>query len=334
MVSVITPTYNHAPFLRETIESVLAQTFTSWEMIVVDDGSTDNTVEVAKSFSDPRIRVYARSHVGMDRLAETFNFGLVQARGELVGVVEGDDRWRPTKLALQVPLFSDTSLVVAYARYAVIGAHGNVLAVPRLCGPSKKSSYDAFPALLEDSYIMLVTTLMRRSALEHIGGFRQIQGHRHIDYATWLAMAELGKFIGGTEIVAEWRRHGGSATVRAQLGSEDFRGPGRCRDLALEQLARRMRPGTTSYEMARRRICRSWDNVLARRYWHAGRLMLAQHRWRDARHLFVAGFRRPSRAATTSRLLLGVALSTLRVDLDAVLRRFRGAAPFSDLDSA
>lgn len=331
-VSVITPTYNHGSYVRETIESVLAQSFPDWELIIVDDGSTDNTVAVAKSFSDPRIRVYARKHVGMDSLGETFNFGLAQARGDLVGVVEGDDRWLSEKLAAQVPLFADSSIVLAYARYAVIGSRGDVLTVPPLIGPPPTRPYDALPALLEDSYIMLVTTLMRRSSLLAIGGFRQLPGHRHIDYATWVALADQGPFLGMDRVVAHWRRHASAATVRSQLGLEDFRGPLRCRDLALEMLPRRFAPGSSAHEAARRRILRSWSDVLARRYWHAGRLMLVQHRWSDAASLFLTGIRTP--AATPlmrSKLALGLVSSLARIDLDAAARRVRGASPFTDL---
>jgi len=98
MVSIITPTFNHEAYISDCIESVLAQTYPNWEMIIVDDGSTDRNLEVMSRFKDDRIRVFPMEHVGLAHLDDTYNFALEQANGELVAILEGDDYWTANKL--------------------------------------------------------------------------------------------------------------------------------------------------------------------------------------------------------------------------------------------
>lgn len=91
-LSVVIPAYNYARFLPEAIESVLAQTLSSLELIVVDDGSTDETKQVVERFDDPRVRYVWQSNQG---LSAARNTGIREARGELVAFLDADDRWRP-----------------------------------------------------------------------------------------------------------------------------------------------------------------------------------------------------------------------------------------------
>ena len=75
------------------------QTYRNWEMVIVDDGSTDDTVRIARQYAkeDERIRVFPRENVGIFRLAETYNFGVARSSGEFVAVLEGDDVWEANK---------------------------------------------------------------------------------------------------------------------------------------------------------------------------------------------------------------------------------------------
>ncbi|HRK22833.1 MAG TPA: glycosyltransferase family A protein, partial [Fimbriimonadaceae bacterium] len=112
-VSILTPTYRHAAFIESTIASVQAQTFEDWEMLVLDDGSDDGTADLAEAIGDPRVRVFREPHRGIERLEETYNRGLAEARGDLVAILEGDDLWPAEKIAIQVPDFDDPSVVLS-----------------------------------------------------------------------------------------------------------------------------------------------------------------------------------------------------------------------------
>src|SRR5262249_5989448 len=91
LVSVITPTYRHGALLGEAIRSLLAQTCTGWEQIILDDGSPDDTRDVAVAFKDERIRYVQRPHEGLGGVGRLYSSALEMARGELVAILEGDD---------------------------------------------------------------------------------------------------------------------------------------------------------------------------------------------------------------------------------------------------
>src|SRR5690242_14976762 len=101
-VSVIIPTYNRARFVGEAVASALAQTLPPLEVIVVDDGSTDDTADVVARLNDPRVVYLRQENAGP---ATARNTGVEAARGDLIALLDSDDRWLPRKLELQVPLF-------------------------------------------------------------------------------------------------------------------------------------------------------------------------------------------------------------------------------------
>ena len=114
LVSIITPTYNHALYIGRCLESVLAQTEPRWEQIVIDDGSTDGTAEIVNQFTDARIRYVTQRHRGIAGLGDAYNLALRMARGEYVAVLEGDDFWPQDKLERQLPEFEDPEVVLSW----------------------------------------------------------------------------------------------------------------------------------------------------------------------------------------------------------------------------
>jgi glycosyltransferase involved in cell wall biosynthesis len=99
-ISIILPTYNRAALIGETIASVRLQTYTNWELIIVDDGSVDNTEEVVAAIGDHRIRFYKAGRIGIGGTVK--NIGLEKATGELIAFIDSDDLWAPAKLEKQV----------------------------------------------------------------------------------------------------------------------------------------------------------------------------------------------------------------------------------------
>ncbi|HET7188328.1 MAG TPA: glycosyltransferase family 2 protein, partial [Gemmatimonadaceae bacterium] len=122
LVTILSPVYNQERYVAQCIESALAQTYTEWEQIFVDDGSTDGTRDVIARYRDPRIQVIALPHRGLGALAESYNAALAVARGSLVGILEGDDAWPADKLELQVPTFDDPATFLSWGRGALIDA--------------------------------------------------------------------------------------------------------------------------------------------------------------------------------------------------------------------
>jgi glycosyltransferase involved in cell wall biosynthesis len=123
LVSVIIPNYNYARFLPEAIDSVLGQTYPNVEIIVVDDGSTDNSEEVLKGYGE-RLRWFRQSNRGVSAAR---NYGIEQSRGELLAFMDADDMWRPEKLERQVRMFENPAVGMVYCGLQYISTEGELL---------------------------------------------------------------------------------------------------------------------------------------------------------------------------------------------------------------
>lgn len=220
LVSIVTPTYNHAESVESCIRSVLAQGHADWEMIVVDDGSTDGTPELVEAFDDPRIRVIRLPHRGLDHLGESYNEALAQAQGELVAILEGDDLWPPDKLERQVPDFDEEGVVLSSGRFEVRDEAAKLRIVMPLELPADEIRNNeprgrAALWMLDPqglTFTFPVTVVMRRHALMAAGGFLQPEHMPVVDYGTFLRMTLQGSWRFHNAVMGIWRRHGGSTT--------------------------------------------------------------------------------------------------------------------------
>ena len=219
------PTYNHAAFVGEAIDSVLAQTLDAWELIVVDDGSTDETLDAVRRREDPRIRVIARDHGGLQGLGAAYRAALESSTAPLLAVIEGDDAWPPDKLARQVADFEDPSVVLSYGAGWLIDEfgcrYGRVEPAFTEATRTNRPTGAIMPDLLLNNAILSPTVVLRRSALEAIGGFWQPDGVPYVDHPTWLLLAGEGAFAYHSSIVGSWRRHPAQWTTGVvRAGSE------------------------------------------------------------------------------------------------------------------
>src|SRR5688572_19135515 len=169
-VTVCIPTYNRSQRLRPTVESVLGQTFSDWELVIIDDGSSDDTWEVACEFdSDPRVRCVRQQNCGH---SEARNHGLRLARGEYLAYLDHDDRWKPNKLQRQVEYLDahpDAGLV--YCRWDLISDCGELVRAERLW-EGEGSLYK--PLLIHSNFMKSMSVpMMRAELVRHAGGFRQ-----------------------------------------------------------------------------------------------------------------------------------------------------------------
>ena len=214
LVSIITPTYNHGKYIGECIESVKAQTFSNWEMIVINDGSTDNTDEIAKKTAagDSRIQVINQQNKGIFRLDETYNYALKIAKGEYIAILEGDDYWEPDKLEIQLEVMqADTGIVMGWGMAASRVKFNKE--IYQIHPATINTNYDyyfntpensIFNAVFED-FIPPLTYLIRKDALEKVGGFIQKLPFPAVDLSTVLALSALGRFHFFNKILGTWR---------------------------------------------------------------------------------------------------------------------------------
>jgi glycosyltransferase involved in cell wall biosynthesis len=214
LVSIITPTYNHEAFIEECIISVQSQSYKNWEMVIIDDGSTDHTVAKIQSFieKDPQIILIQQENKGIARLSETYNTALSHCSGKWIAVLEGDDYWLPEKLSLQVANCSD-QVIICYGSYVdKIGESIKKGLLPPFI--SSISMKQFIPILLmHQSYLIAVTALFRKKSLLSIGGFHQDGSPAAVDMATLMRLIDLPGLVNYIpENLGVWRHHSQQST--------------------------------------------------------------------------------------------------------------------------
>lgn len=214
MVSIITPTYNHEKYIADCINSVLAQNYQNWEMIIVDDGSTDNTYSIAKSFAenDNRISVFTQENIGIFRLCETYNFALAKSKGEYIAVLEGDDVWLPKKLQLQVAELERNKKAVlsftqAYASSEDMSKNIQLNSFEHIGSDIKNNNPigSLTQHIIFENFLPALSVVIRRESLMTIGGFKQPNKLPLVDLPTWIELSLLGEFCFISEPCAKWR---------------------------------------------------------------------------------------------------------------------------------
>ena len=197
------------------MDSLLAQSYQNWELVVVDDGSTDNTAEVVQSYKDSRITYIHQDNKGVGRLAETINTGMHLTHGELVTMFPSDDTWPEYRLEKQVPVFQDPLVVLCYGKVAIIDPNDTVLGhvkPPTSRQAENKPVGSALHLMLASNYLPQTTLLIRREALDAIGGYLQPDGLLAEDYPTHLALAMQGEFKYLDLLLGYYRMHPGQMT--------------------------------------------------------------------------------------------------------------------------
>jgi glycosyltransferase involved in cell wall biosynthesis len=165
-VSVVIPAYNAARFLPEAIESVLQQSYRDFEIVVVDDGSTDSTEAVLRSYRD-RLTYFRQTNRGA---AGARNQGIKLARGRYVAFLDADDRWMPGKLAEQVAVLnSDSGVGLVCSDVEVVSEAGDPL--PSFLADKQNASGNVFNLLLRSSFILTSSVLVRRKCVLEVGLF-------------------------------------------------------------------------------------------------------------------------------------------------------------------
>lgn len=203
LVSVIMPAYNAEKYIRAAIESVIRQTYENWELIVLDDGSTDSTAQTVKRLAEGDSRIRFCPNERNMGVAATRNRGFDLARGDYVALLDSDDVWLPRKLEKQLALAEETGADIVYCSY-------------RLFDDENRKKYSEFivsPCTdLERMLIRCEFSCSTNMFSEKIyKKYRFSDNFYHEDYVLWLDLLKDGyKAAGCTEILAEYRQVPGS----------------------------------------------------------------------------------------------------------------------------
>lgn len=213
IVSVLLPVYNAAPFVGAAIESVLSQTFRSFELVIVNDGSTDGTsIVLARYLADERVRIVEKgSNQG---LVVSLNDGLAASRSELVARLDSDDTCEPTRLERQVAAFErNPRLVLSATAYRRVRPDGSLIRVGR--PPSTHAELVA--GHLSGNRLCHSSVMFRRRPAMELGGYRA-EWFPVEDFDLWLRLCTLGEFgaIASEEVVYLDNPNGISATRAAR----------------------------------------------------------------------------------------------------------------------
>lgn len=201
LVSVIIPAYNSERYLAEAVESVLRQTMPNFEIMVLDDCSTDGTRSVAEQLAEKDKRIHVFSNPQNLGVARTRNRGLTNARGEYIALLDSDDLWEPDKLEKQLALMRETGCDLCYSSYDYFDKNGRQVYHPYL--PPETIHYKG---LLKENAIGLSSVVLRKSAM---GGSQFDEKFFHEDYVLWLKLLRTGAVARGIPEVLTHNRVGG-----------------------------------------------------------------------------------------------------------------------------
>jgi len=211
LISVIMPAYNAEKFIAVAIDSVIVQTFLSWELIIVDDGSTDNTAVIVKEFEkkDDRIRYIGQQHGGQGKAR---NNGILHSQSEFVAFLDADDVWMPEKLDKQIALMRDNDVDLVFSdAYIFKNKPGEITKLN--IKPGHYSGDDAVRQFLSSNHIPLLTALGKKSSIHKVNGFSE-RTDIHEDYDLWLRMLINGSsFLGINSPLAYYRVHAASSSA-------------------------------------------------------------------------------------------------------------------------
>lgn len=198
LISIITPAYNAEKFIHETIESVLAQTYTNWEMIIVDDCSKDRTAEIVKDYEnrDDRIKLFQLETNSGSAVAR--NTAMEHASGTYIAFLDSDDLWYPEKLEKQLRFMQEKNIAFSFTKYIRMEEDGTLRNAV-----SKAPASVGYHDLMKHCVIGCLTVMINR---EKIGPLEMVNIRTRQDYAYWLTITKMGyRAYGLPEVLAKYR---------------------------------------------------------------------------------------------------------------------------------
>ena len=217
LVSIVIPTYNHAPMLQRALATVVEQTYQNWNAIVVNNFSTDNTLEVVAAFNDPRIQCVNFRNNGV--IGASRNEGIALATGKYVAFLDSDDTWFPTKLEQCIEILESGSDLVCHAEFWIDESGKSRLVA---YGPSEAATHHNL--IYKGNRISTSATVVRTALLKEVHGFDVAPELISTeDYDLWIRLAaKSDKFAFISEPLGEYHRHDNnvSANIEKHLAAE------------------------------------------------------------------------------------------------------------------
>lgn len=225
LVSIITPAYNVEKYIGKTIDSVLNQTYEDWEMLIVDDGSTDGTKKaVEKYLSDPRINYFYQQN---GRQGKARNLAIKQAKGKYLAFLDADDLWVPSKLEQQVSTIESENVDFVYSQGWTFQDDENnpentkdLMEMNVLLG--YQTSKEFLEKLLTRNQIPILSVLVHKNIVDSVGGFSETLNVQNAeDYQLWVKLADNGaNFYGMEERLFYYRLHANQSTSGDNMSME------------------------------------------------------------------------------------------------------------------
>lgn len=255
-VSIIMPAYNAARHIAASIASVQAQTFNEWELIVIDDGSMDETACIVKDFAagDKRIKLISQANGGQGAAR---NAGLVNARAEFVAFLDADDLWLPNKLELQIEKQKTTNADVIFSDSWLFLDENTTDETEGFATPNGFHVGDEMlKTLIEKNAIPILTVVARRAAIENVGRFDESRLCQNCeDYDLWMRLAANGAtFYGINQKLARYRRHVSSSSALREQHNEQLFDNGQTVKASIYTLEKYLSESLIDVESARLKI--------------------------------------------------------------------------------
>ena len=214
-VSVVIPCFNAAKYLPEVLDSALAQSLKPFEIIVVDDGSQDNTGEVLKPYiKSSKIKYFYQENQGPGTAR---NLGISKSLGNLVAFCDADDIWLPQKLEKQIKLFSDPEVALVYSDMEMLGGNDSGKRFSKVFGVKSFHRGKVFDKLVKQNFIPNSSVVTRRRVVEDLGGFPRDKKFFSVeDYVCWLVIAKEHKIDFIPEVLVKYRMHDANISLQSK----------------------------------------------------------------------------------------------------------------------
>lgn len=207
LVSIIMPNYNCEKFVYETVKSVIDQTYENWELLFVDDCSTDKSVEIVESFNDSRIRILKNPKNSGAAISR--NYALREAKGKWIAFLDSDDLWHREKLERQIKFMKDNGYAFSYTFYDEIGEDGTPFN-KEVKGPKRIGKRKIF----RYCWMGCLTVMYDREVV----GLIQIEDlKKNNDYAMWLKVCKKADCYAMEQVLSSYRVRGGSISRQSKF---------------------------------------------------------------------------------------------------------------------